>query len=112
MPVVRPCLKSLFSFANGSGLFRGAALWLLAHMANTNNATTRRDAAEAPHSLLDTLQACRVINISKRTLQERVASREIGHVKIGRSIRFHADDIAQFIEKNRVKAIGWKGKAQ
>ncbi len=81
-------------------------------MAHIHNATTRRDAAEAPQSLLDTQQACRAINISKRTLQERVAAREIGHIKIGRSIRFHVDDIAQFIEQNRVKAIGWKGGAR
>ena len=27
---------------------------------------------------------------------------------IGRSIRFSAQDIADFVERNRVRAIGWK----
>jgi excisionase family DNA binding protein len=70
--------------------------------------TTRRDAAEAP-TLLDTKEAAARLGIGKRTLQERVAAREIGHVKIGRSVRFHPDDITAFIERNRFLAVGWKG---
>jgi excisionase family DNA binding protein len=73
----------------------------------------RRDAAEASLTqLLDTPETCAILNIGKRTLQERVAAREIGCIKIGRSIRFHMDDIHAFIERNRVKPIGWKGQAK
>jgi excisionase family DNA binding protein len=71
----------------------------------------RREAAEAP-SLLDTLETAAALKIGKRTLQEKVAAREIGCVKIGRAVRFHPDDISAFIERNRLKAVGWKGRAQ
>lgn len=69
---------------------------------------TRRDAAEATHNLLDTNSAARALGIGRRTLQERVAAREIAFVKIGRCTRFHPADLAAFIERNRVKEAGWK----
>jgi excisionase family DNA binding protein len=76
----------------------------------TDTATlpTRRDAAEAPHSLLDTNSAAATLGISRRTLQELAASREIAFVKIGRCTRFDPADLAAFVERNRVKAAGWK----
>lgn len=71
---------------------------------------TRRDAAEASLiKLLDTTETAAVIGIGRRTLQEKVAAREISVIRIGRAIRFSADDIAAFIEKNRQPAVGWKG---
>jgi hypothetical protein len=42
-------------------------------------------------------------------LQELVSSREVGCVRIGRAVRFHPDDLAAFVERSRVKAVGWKG---
>jgi len=59
--------------------------------------------------LLTTDEAAAALGIGKRTLQERVAAREIAVIEIGRSRRFHPDDIAAFIERSRRKAIGWKG---
>lgn len=75
---------------------------------------TRRDAAAeaSPFKLLDTNEAAAVLGIGRRTLQERVESREIGCVRIGRAVRFHPDDLAAFIERNRQKAAGWKGAAK
>jgi excisionase family DNA binding protein len=69
----------------------------------------RKAASEIPFSLLNTNQAAAVLGIGRRTLQELVAGREIGAIKIGKSIRFAQSDLEAFIERNRVKAIGWKG---
>lgn len=68
-------------------------------------------ATEYPVKLLNTEQAADRLAMGLRTLQERVAAREIGVIKIGKSVRFHPDDLNEFIERNRVKAIGWKGKS-
>jgi len=71
----------------------------------------------APHltekqtGLLNTAEAAASLGISKRSLQERVQDRELAFVKIGRSIRFDPSDLAAFIDRNRVKARGWKGGA-
>lgn len=73
----------------------------------------RRDAAETSHfKLLNLDSAAEALGIGRRTLQERVASREIGCVKIGRAVRFHPDDLSSFVERNRVKSVGWKGAAR
>ncbi len=61
--------------------------------------------------LLDTNEAAASLDIGRRTLQEHVAARRIAHIKIGRAIRFHPDDLADFVNRNRVKAAGWKGGA-
>jgi excisionase family DNA binding protein len=62
--------------------------------------------------LLNTDEAAASLSISRRTLQELVSAREVGCVKIGRAVRFHPDDLAAFVDKNRVKAVGWKGGAK
>ena len=59
-------------------------------------------------TLLKPTPAAEVLGISRRTLQELVAAREVACIKIGRSIRFSPQDLADFVERNRVKAIGWK----
>lgn len=85
--------------------------------------TTRSGAAEAPQStgrrkqdlpqvegaLLNTKQGAAKLGICVRAFQERVSKREIACIKIGGAVRFHPDDLAEFIERSRVKAIGWKG---
>ena len=81
-------------------------------MANVLNTPTRTGNAEIPFRLLDTDEAAAVLGIGRRTLQERVQSREIACVKFGKSIRFHPDDLAAFIERNRHKAAGWKGASK
>ena len=67
------------------------------------------NAANGVARLLDTDQAAEYLGMGKRTLQEKMADREIGYVKIGKSVRFHPDDVTEFIESKRVKARGWKG---
>lgn len=79
-------------------------------MSETLLPATRRDAiAETAFRLLDTNGAAAALNVGRRTIQERVADGSLGCVRIGRAVRFHPDDIAAFIERNRRKAIGWKG---
>jgi excisionase family DNA binding protein len=68
--------------------------------------------AEMPFRLYDTTETADILGIGRRGVQERVASRELACIKIGRSTRFSAADIADFVERNRVKAVGWKGAAR
>lgn len=65
-----------------------------------------------PFKLFTTDQTAEILGIGRRGVQEKVAARELGCIKIGRSIRFSAQDIADFVERNRVKAIGWKEGAR
>ncbi len=81
-------------------------------MASTIQQPTRHGTAQAPFKLLDTNEAAACIGIGRRTLQEKVQAREIAVVKIGKSIRFHPDDLTAFVERNRIKAVGWKGAAR
>jgi len=78
-------------------------------MTAQSRATVSTAAITAPVQLLNSKQAAASLGLGVRTLQERVAAREIGSIKIGKSVRFHPDDIAAFIERNRLKAVGWKG---
>ncbi len=64
--------------------------------------------AEMPFKLYNTNETADILGIGRRGVQEKVASRELACIRIGRSIRFSAQDIADFVERNRVKAVGWK----
>ena len=83
-------------------------------MATKEHAVTRRDAAEASKitPLFTTQEAAAVLGVGKRTLQELATKRKIAFVKIGRSVRFHTDDLIAFIESQKIKAQGWKGVAR
>ena len=61
--------------------------------------------------LLTTEEAADCLGIGKRTIQELIAERKITYIKFGRNVRFDPADLAAFTERNRVKAIGWKGQA-
>ena len=81
-------------------------------MATTEQNQKLSGAAEAPHiQLLTTNEAAARLGIGKRTIQELIASRKLTFIKFGRNVRFDTADLAVFAEKNRVKAIGWKGGA-
>ena len=80
-------------------------------MANITN-TAPRAGADLPFRLLDTSAAAAALGIGRRTLQEKMETREIGFVRIGRAVRFRPEDIADFIESHRMKAVGWKGVAK
>lgn len=60
--------------------------------------------------LLTTDEAAARLGISKRTIQELTASRKLAFIKFGRNVRFSEADLAEFTEKNRVKAVGWKAE--
>jgi excisionase family DNA binding protein len=75
---------------------------------NPENVKTTRPGAAESTQLLKTIPAAAELGISKRGLQELVADRKIGFIKINRSIRFHRDDIAKFIEAHRCQPVGWK----
>lgn len=73
--------------------------------------TARPGSAESPVlKLLDTNECADALRLSRRSVQDLVRTRQLGHVKIGRSLRFSCADIAAFVESNRVKPLGWKGR--
>jgi len=91
-----------------------------------NQHPTRTDAAEAstkkkkritrplPDSvsvLLNTDQAAACLGIGRRTVQELAAERKLAFIKFGRNVRFDPADLTAFAVANKVKAIGWKGRA-
>ena len=58
--------------------------------------------------LLNSAQTADLLGISRRTLAELIATREIGIVRIGRSVRFDIVDVRAFIEQRKDRAVGWK----
>jgi excisionase family DNA binding protein len=75
--------------------------------------TETRDAVrpQAPRNefrLFNTDEAAEILRQSRRAIQKAVADRELGHVKLGKSLRFTLDDLMAYVEKNRLKARGWK----
>ena len=77
-------------------------------MKTISRLTTPRQALTEDFHLLTTTQAAAALGIGKRTLQERVAAREIAAVKIGKSVRFDPADLKAYAERCKLKAIGWK----
>lgn len=82
-----------------------ALLW---HMETIPRQAPLKQTTEGFH-LLTTSQAAAALGIGKRTLQERVAAREIASVKIGKAVRFDPGDLKAYVESCKLKAIGWKG---
>jgi excisionase family DNA binding protein len=65
-----------------------------------------------PFQLLNTDEAAAALGLSRRSLQEYIANRELACVRIGRSVRFHPQDLAEFVDRRRMKSHGWKGGAR
>jgi excisionase family DNA binding protein len=61
-------------------------------------------------ALIDTKAAAQFLGIGKRTVQVLVTDRKLACIKIGRAVRFDPADLRAFVEANRVKAEGWKGR--
>jgi excisionase family DNA binding protein len=61
---------------------------------------------------LKTTEAARALGLGKRTLAELIAERKITFLKIGRSVRFAPEDLDAFVERQRIKAQGWKGASK
>ena len=77
-------------------------------MVTKTNKQAHIGSAEMPFRLYNTNETADILGIGRRSVQEAAASRELACIKIGRSTRFSAQDIADFVERNRVRAIGWK----
>jgi excisionase family DNA binding protein len=76
-------------------------------MSNVSHPTP--PAPALPFRLLDTTEAASALGLGRRTLQELVADRQLAAVKIGRAIRFHPQDLAEFVDRRRMKSQAWKG---
>ena len=59
-----------------------------------------RKAAQKPW--LTTAEACEYLNVSRRHLQYLRTSRQLPFSKDGRTIRYHVDDLDEFLEKRKV----------
>lgn len=51
--------------------------------------------------LRDLEEAAAVLNVSPRSVQRLVRDHKLKAVHVGRSLRFHPDDLAAFIQDNR-----------
>ena len=51
---------------------------------------------------LTTAEACEYLNVSRRHLQYLRTSRQLPFSKDGRTIRYHIDDLDDFLEKRKV----------
>lgn len=58
-------------------------------------------AEENGFALLDTEEAARMLGVSPSTVRRLTSADELTSVRVGRSLRFHPDDIDVFIEANR-----------
>ena len=74
-------------------------------MATKLNKKTRGDDPKFQIKLLRVNEAADRLSMGLRTLQEKVANREISVIKIGKSLRFHPDDIEEFINNCRVGRV-------
>jgi excisionase family DNA binding protein len=66
----------------------------------------RRPTAGAPSSTrapLSLVEAAEYLNVSERFVRRLVAERRIPYMKVGRLLRFRADDLDQFLERCRVE---------
>jgi len=54
-------------------------------------------------SLLTTKQVAEELNVSMRTIERLLASREIPHVRIGHSVRY---DLSEILTHAKEKAVG------
>lgn len=58
--------------------------------------------------LIPVNEAAAVLSVSKRTIQQLTADRQLAVVKFGRNVRYDVDDLQRFAESRKIKAVGWK----
>lgn len=63
-------------------------------------------------TLLHVAEAARLLAVSKRTLQQLTADREIAHIKFGRNVRYDIADLRRFAESRKIREIGWKATSK
>jgi len=56
---------------------------------------------EANQLLVTSREAARLLSISERTLWELAKTRKVKRVKIGRSVRYHINDLEAWIEAQK-----------
>jgi len=61
-----------------------------------------------PPPLLDISQAAEQLNVTPRFIRRLIAQRRIDYLKIGKFIRFHPDDLNNWIEHQRIQHIDRK----
>ena len=61
------------------------------------------------NTLLTSKEAAKALRITTRTLQSYRDQGIIPFFQIGREVRFHAEDIQQFLMDHYVKPSNWKG---
>lgn len=59
-----------------------------------------------PRGLLDVSAAALQLGVTERWVRRAVADRRLPHLKIGHYVRFDADELAAYIEQQRVPAAG------
>ncbi len=73
------------------------------------NVPEEQKAKSTPHEWLSGEQVCRMLMISKRTLQNYRDKNVIPFSQIGRKIYYKYSDIVEYLELNHVKAEFQKG---
>lgn len=56
-----------------------------------------------PEGLLDKHEAAAWLGVSVSWLEKKVAAREVPHTRLGRSVRFSADHLAEIVADGEVK---------
>ncbi|QIK83173.1 helix-turn-helix domain-containing protein [Sanguibacter sp. HDW7] len=54
--------------------------------------------------LVDTSAAAEILGVSPRTVRRLAAERRIPAVHVGRAVRFEVDDLAAFVDANKIPA--------
>ncbi len=61
-----------------------------------------------PQPLLDIDQAAERLNVTPRFIRRLIAQRRIDYLKIGKFIRFHPDDLDNWIEHQRIEHVRYE----
>jgi excisionase family DNA binding protein len=56
-------------------------------------------------------RAAKILGISSRLLYQKLARREISHVRIGRKIVVAEDELERFMEERTIERVDWGEKA-
>lgn len=72
------------------------------------DATPTENANALATRLLRITEVASQLGLSKRSVTNLLAARELAVVKIGRAVRFRQEDIDTFIGRKLVKPAGWK----
>ncbi len=66
----------------------------------TQQAKDRRDVGSLTEPLLNADEAAQLLHVPRSTLYELVRSRNLPHIKVGRTLRFTRQDLAWWVQRN------------